>query len=205
MLDRKSHWEQVYQDKNPTEVSWFQVKPSVSLELIAGTGIDKHAYIIDVGGGASSLARYLHDAGYHKLAVLDISAHSLQYARKLMAAHADEVEWLEQDVTQFVPGHAYTLWHDRAVFHFLTEEADRQRYVDVLRRVLARGGHVIIATFAIGGPARCSGLDIVQYDADKLLAVLGDGFDLMQQVAEEHVTPSGKNQEFRYFYLRYRP
>lgn len=205
MFDRKSHWEQVYQDKNPDEVSWFQAKPSVSLDLIAGSGIDRRAYIIDVGGGASSLVSCLYESGYHSLAVLDISSHSLQHARKLMAGHADEVEWLEQDVTRFVPAHTYSLWHDRAVFHFLTDAVDRSRYVDALKHALAQGGVVIIATFAIGGPARCSGLDIVQYDADTLLAELGPGFELIEQVAEPHVTPAGKVQQFMYFCFRYAP
>ncbi len=201
VFDRKQHWEQVYAGKSPLEVSWFQVKPEISLKLIQNTGIAKDGFIIDVGGGASVLVDNLLRQGHENLAVLDISAGALAAARERLGERAGDVEWFEADVTRFSPPHAYALWHDRAVFHFLTEQADREKYLRSLEKTLPRGGHIIIAAFAIGGPEKCSGLDIVQYDAPGLLDVLGEGFALVEEMQETHVTPAGGAQEFSYFRL----
>jgi 2-polyprenyl-3-methyl-5-hydroxy-6-metoxy-1,4-benzoquinol methylase len=202
MSDRKAHWEKVYTDKSPLEVSWYQNEPTLSLRLIRNTGLAGDASIIDVGGGASILVDRLLEQGYHRVAVLDLSAHALDYARQRLGDQAGRVEWIEADVTEFQASHTFDLWHDRAVFHFLTDPADRANYVDALKRALAPDGHVIIAAFAIGGPTQCSGLDIVQYDAAKLQGELGDAFELVEESGEMHLTPASKEQKFGYFRFR---
>jgi len=198
-MDRKQHWDTVYTNKSPLEVSWYQREPHLSLELIAATGLPKDVPMIDVGGGASVLVDRLLAAGYSQLSVLDISGRALAHARARLGANAARVEWLEADITVFVPPHPYHLWHDRAVFHFLTVAEDRRRYVDNLRRALVPGGHLIIAAFAIGGPLQCSNLDIVQYDAAKLCRELGEGFRLVEEREERHTTPARKEQKFGYY------
>ncbi len=200
-FDRKRHWDKVYEGKSPLEVSWFQAEPVRSLALIQNSGIGKDGFVIDVGGGASVLVDALLAAGYAKVAVLDISAGALAAARGRLGERAAQVEWLEADITAFKPPHSYTLWHDRAVFHFLTEKADREKYVQALKKAVPSGGHIVIAAFAIGGPKKCSGLDIVQYDASKLLHELGEGFALAEETQELHVTPTGGKQQFSYFRL----
>lgn len=202
MTDRKQHWEQVYSSKSALEVSWYQSEPRLSLELIQRSGIDKDAPLIDVGGGASLLVDRLQAQGYRQLAVLDISGAALAVARQRLGARAADIEWYEADVTQFSAPHPFRLWHDRAVFHFLTAAEDRQRYVEVLKQTVVAGGHIIIAAFALGGPLRCSGLEIVQYDAAKLQAELGPDFRLEEQQTETHLTPAGKEQKFGFFRLR---
>jgi 2-polyprenyl-3-methyl-5-hydroxy-6-metoxy-1,4-benzoquinol methylase len=199
---RKTHWEQVYQKKSPSDVSWYQTQPSMSLKLIEDTGIEKHQAIIDVGGGASVLVDYLLKAGFSRLAVLDISAQSLQHAKTRLGENASSIEWYESDVTTFQPLQPYELWHDRAVFHFLTNAEDRNRYVQVLKQALVPNGHLIIATFAIGGPKKCSGLEIVQYDAKSLCAELGEKFELLDVQNETHTTPNNAEQKFTYFRLQ---
>ena len=198
-MNRKAHWDEVYSNKSPLEVSWYQKEPALSLQLINNTGISTDAAIIDIGGGASILVDRLYDRGYKHLAVLDISGNALTYAKKRLASAADHIEWFESDITVFQSPHQFDLWHDRAVFHFLTDANDRIRYVKTLRQTLKPGGHLIMAAFAIGGPTKCSGLDIVQYDADKLSRELGSGFTLVEENAEIHATPADKEQQFAYF------
>lgn len=202
MTDRRHHWNQIYSEKSPEAASWYQSKPDLSLSLIRATGIALNVPILDVGGGASTLVDNLLSERYARVAVLDISARALDYARSRLGANAKQVEWFEADVTAFRPPHRFGLWHDRAVFHFLTHPADRARYVETMFGALVPGGHVIIAAFAIGGPMRCSGLDIVQYDAAKLGAELGARFSLLEERSELHRTPAGKEQPFVYFRLR---
>jgi ubiquinone/menaquinone biosynthesis C-methylase UbiE len=199
MTDRKQHWEQVYATKSPLDVSWYQTQPTLSLDLIGHAGVAHDAPVIDVGGGASVLVDRLLTRGFARVAVLDISAKALDAARQRLGERARDVEWYEADVTEFQPPHSFALWHDRAVFHFLTEAEDRRRYVATLKRALETNGHVIIASFTIGGPTRCSNLDIVQYDAAKLAAELGDEFVLQEEVSEVHVTPAAKEQKFGFF------
>ncbi len=199
MNDRKQHWEQVYTNRSPLEVSWYQAEPALSLALIERSRAGKEAAVIDIGGGASLLVDRLLARGYRQLAVLDISGTALDVARKRLGAEASAVEWIESDITRFRAARQYAVWHDRAVFHFLTDPGDRRRYVEALRRSLAAGGQAIIAAFAPGGPTRCSNLDIVQYDAARLQAELGPEFRLEEQQGESHTTPAGKVQEFLYF------
>ena len=197
--ERKNHWEQVYRDKSPLEVSWYQVAPTLSRELIRASGVDRRAPLIDVGGGASTLVDHLLDDGYDAVSVLDISAQALAHARRRLGARADAVTWIEADITRFEPPGEYRLWHDRAVFHFLADAEDRARYRAALARGLAAGGQLIIGTFAPGGPERCSGLPIVQYDAARIQAELGSGFELLETRGETHRTPAGKDQLFNFF------
>ncbi len=200
--ERKAHWEQVYREKAEDEVSWFIADPETSLTLVESTGIDKADPIIDVGGGASRLVDHLLARGYTHLTVLDISATALETARRRLGDQADQVRWLEADVCRLDAGTTWRLWHDRAVFHFLVEEADRRAYLDRLAAHLARDGHVIVATFSFDGPTECSGLPVERYDADKLVATFGPGFELVNLLEEIHVTPAGKEQAFNYFHLR---
>ena len=195
----KEHWEKVYQSKSPDEVSWYQQSPVLSLQLIENTHLAFNAPIIDVGGGASTLVDELCDAGYSNIGVLDVSANALAHAKHRCASKTCTVEWYEKDITCFKPPHRFALWHDRAVFHFLTSRSDRESYIEVLKQSIEPGGHIIIMTFAIDGPKKCSGLDIVQYDADKLKSELGPGFGLIESGFDVHLTPAGNQQKFAYF------
>ena len=198
-VSRKLHWEQIYKSKSPKEVSWTQTYPSLSLMLIEAIGIGKEQGIIDVGGGTSPLVDCLLDKGFKKIAVLDISAHALEIAKTRLDVRADNVEWYEADVTEFQPPHKFGVWHDRAVFHFLTDEEDQRKYVRVLKKTLVPGCHLVMATFAIDGPKRCSGLDTAQYDEKSMSSQLGDEFELLEKVDETHITPGNKEQKFTYF------
>jgi len=203
MSARKEHWETVYREKSPQQVSWYQREPHLSLALIDRAGLPLDAPLIDVGGGASTLVDKLCERGYSNVSVLDISAAALAHSKGRLAQRGCRVHWLEEDVTRLRPPRRFALWHDRAVFHFLTGRTDRENYVDVLKHSLQPGGQLIMMTFAIGGPSRCSGLDIVQYDADKLGAELGAGFALLEWGREVHLTPLGKQQDFAYFRFSY--
>ena len=199
MTERKLHWEKIYSEKSPLEVSWYQQEPRLSLNLVEQCQLEKSRPIIDVGGGASLLIDCLLQQGYEKPAVLDISEHALDVARQRLGKKADTVEWFASDITEFVAPHPFALWHDRAVFHFLTDAGDRQNYLRALKTGLPAGGFLILAAFAIGGPTMCSGLNIVQYDANKLSRELGDEFELVEEKTETHLTPSGGEQLFNYF------
>ncbi len=199
---RREHWEGVYGSKLPNSVSWFQEKPRTSLDMIFATGIPKNSWVVDVGGGTSTLADHLWGQGYRNLTVLDLSSHALDHAKARLGHQAQEVEWVAGDVTLWEPPRTYTLWHDRAVFHFLTEETARRAYMEVLRRTLEPEGHVILATFALDGPEICSGLPVRRYDAEGLAAELGADFVLQDTTPESHVTPVGKTQKFVYCRFR---
>ena len=199
MSIRKEHWEKVYRNKSPDEVSWYQPSPVLSLQLIAKTGLALDAPIIDIGGGASTLVDELCGLGYRNVSVLDVSASALAHAKHRGAEKVSKVHWYEEDVTCFKPPHRFALWHDRAVFHFLTSKEDRESYIGVLKQALVPGGHLIIMTFAMDGPVKCSGLDIVQYDAEKMTAELGAGFELVETGNEVHPTPAGNPQKFAFF------
>ena len=203
-MNPKSHWEQVYQAKSPTDVSWYQMLPSLSLKLIGATGIEKGDGIIDVGGGASVLVDCLLNAGYQNIAVLDISAAAIQHAKNRVGQRASEVEWYEADITTFRSPRRFAVWHDRAVFHFLTSSADRRNYVSVLKETLIPKGHLIIATFALTGPPKCSGLDVMRYDAKLLCSEIGDEFALLETHDETHLTPWDAEQKFIYRHFQRR-
>lgn len=205
-MQSKAHWEQVYTSQPATGVSWFQEHAQRSVQLIGRTGIARDAPIIDVGGGASTLVDDLLAAGHSALTVLDLSEAALSAARQRLGERAQRVDWRLGDITQLeLPRHAYALWHDRAVFHFLTEEADRRAYVANVLRSVAPMGHVIVATFAEDGPTRCSGLPVERYSPERLHAQFGEAFTLVGQERETHHTPSGGEQKFIYCYCRVAP
>jgi ubiquinone/menaquinone biosynthesis C-methylase UbiE len=202
-MDTKTHWETIYQTRPPTQVGWYQARPSLSLDFIQRLGLPQAASVIDVGGGASTLVDSLLEAGYSTLTVLDLSGTALDLARRRLGSKAHAVTWLEADVTQAdLPADHFDLWHDRAVFHFLTEPEQRRRYVNQVERSVKRGGQVIVATFASDGPNRCSGLDVVQYTPLGLQAEFGSNFELLDSARETHHTPSGTEQKFVYCYCR---
>jgi ubiquinone/menaquinone biosynthesis C-methylase UbiE len=199
----KEHWEKVYTTKATDTVSWFQPHADLSLDLIKATGISHDAAIIDVGGGASTLVDDLLANGYTDLSVLDLSAAALAAAQRRLGARAAKVQWIEADVTKAdLPARRFDVWHDRAVFHFLTSAEDRAAYVQTVFRAVKPGGHVIVATFAEDGPNRCSGLPVMRYRADELHAEFGEAFALLRHQKEAHHTPSGKVQQFVYCYCR---
>ncbi len=202
-MEPKDHWDRVYTTKPPDSVSWFQAHAERSLRLIRETGVSKSAPLIDVGGGASTLVDDLLRDGYTNLTVLDISEAALEAARKRVGPQFARVRWLQADVTTaiFSPS-AYEVWHDRAVFHFLTAPEQRLAYVQAVIRAVKPGGHVIVATFAEDGPTQCSGLPTRRYSPAALHAEFGPPFELIGQELEDHQTPFGTIQRFSYCYCR---
>jgi SAM-dependent methyltransferase len=198
-----NHWNRIYSTQPTDAVSWFQQHATHSLRLIEHTHVPRSASIIDVGGGASTLVDDLLDAGYEHITVLDLSAAALEAARARLGARAEKVQWLVADITQVaLPHHTYDLWHDRAVFHFLTTPEERQAYVRAVLHALKPGGHIIVATFAEDGPEKCSGLPVVRYSPDQLHAEFGEPFTLLEHEKEAHETPFGTVQQFTWCYCR---
>lgn len=204
-VDRQTHWQNVYTTKGEKEVSWFQERPEISLEFIAATGAGPDSAIIDIGGGASRLVDALLDDGYRKLTVLDLSAAALAASRERLGPRGEMVTWVTADVTTWRPSERYDVWHDRAAFHFLTDENDRLAYVSCLETALREGGQAIIGTFALNGPERCSGLPVMRYDSGSLAATLGPKFRLLGNRVDEHRTPWGASQIFQFSRFSFRP
>lgn len=199
MQTPKEHWEKVYQTKQPDAVSWFQEHATRSLELIRSVGTSLNANVIDVGGGASTLVDDLLNSGFRNVSVLDLSASALEVARKRLGAAGDCVTWISGDIcTVNLPEQAYDIWHDRAVFHFLTNPVDRAAYVQQVMKSVKPGGHVIVATFAPDGPEQCSGLPVARYAPGELHQEFGPSFELLEHMSEEHKTPWGSVQHFVY-------
>jgi len=196
--DRKQHWENIYSSKAEQEVSWFQEVPEISLELIRQTGIAPSAPIIDIGGGESRLALCLQQSGYKNIAVLDIAATALEKAKKRMGAAASSVEWICADVTTFNPGHQYDLWHDRAAFHFLTEEDERQRYITTATAAIRAGGFLILGAFSDKGPLKCSGIEVKRYAAEDLNRLWEKDFEPVSHIYTDHKTPFDTLQHFTF-------
>jgi ubiquinone/menaquinone biosynthesis C-methylase UbiE len=202
-MQPKQHWEEVYTTKSSDAVSWFQPHADLSMNLIRATGVGKDAGIIDVGGGASTLVDDLLANGYNDLTVLDLSAHAMEAARKRLGKDEQMVRWIEADITQVdLPAKRYDIWHDRAVFHFLTTPEQREAYVQTVFRAVKPGGHVIVATFAEDGPLECSGLPVMRYRPEELHDQFGEAFTLLKHTKEAHHTPAGKVQQFVYCYCR---
>jgi 2-polyprenyl-3-methyl-5-hydroxy-6-metoxy-1,4-benzoquinol methylase len=202
-MDVKAHWETVYHTKAPDRVSWFRPHLETSLALIERTAAGRSASIIDVGGGESTLVDDLLARGYENITVLDVSETALEVARKRLGLAAEQVHWLVADITQTdLPPAAYDVWHDRAVFHFLTDIGQRAAYVRQVARAVKPGGHVIVSTFGPEGPTKCSGLDVMRYDAESLHDQFGVRFRLMESSKEVHETPFGTTQQFLYCYCR---
>ena len=202
-MERREHWDRIYRRSAPTDLSWYQAEPTVSLELIRRVAPDLDAPIIDVGGGASTLVDGLIHAGSRDVTVLDLSGAALAAAHERLGARAASVRWIEADVlaAPLAPS-AYALWHDRAVFHFLTDARDRSAYVKAAHAAVRCGGDVIVASFALDGPTRCSGLPVVRYSADSMHSQFGAGFRLLDSVRDVHHTPSGRVQAFTYCLCR---
>ncbi|HEX4299909.1 MAG TPA: class I SAM-dependent methyltransferase [Gammaproteobacteria bacterium] len=201
-MDVRQHWDEVYRQKAEQDVSWFQAEPALSLDLIRRAGVAKQEPIVDVGAGASRFVDRLLAEGYSDLTVLDIAEAALQKSRARLGSAADRVNWIAADVTCWQPAKRYRLWHDRAVFHFLTEAADRAAYRKTLGSALMPQGIAIIASFALDGPERCSGLPVQRYSPESLAAELGEDFRLLEQKSEAHITPAGKLQLFQYSVFR---
>ncbi|MHB8415383.1 MAG: class I SAM-dependent methyltransferase [Acidiferrobacteraceae bacterium] len=196
--DPSAHWDEVYRNKAVEDVSWFEEVPVQSLSMIKECGLTPGDAIVDVGGGASRLVDHLLQEGYRDLTVTDIARPALEAARARLGDAGQRVRWIPGDITRTELAGRYRLWHDRAVFHFLTEADVRERYLAVLHAALLPGGHLVIATFAPDGPERCSGLPVQRYDAMALASVLGPGFSLAATVVRSHVTPQGRAQSFTY-------
>jgi ubiquinone/menaquinone biosynthesis C-methylase UbiE len=202
-MNRKEHWENVYATKDVEQVSWYQEHLENSLQMIVGTGVDKTAAIIDVGGGASTLVDDLLKEGFADVAVLDISTQAIEKTKERLDKQAEKVEWITADITKAVlPENYYDVWHDRAVFHFLTEREDRQKYVELVMKSVKVGGHIIVASFGENGPNKCSGLDVVRYNPDSMHSEFGNDFELVKSLTETHQTPFNTTQEFIYCYCR---
>ena len=201
-VGRRAHWENVYTTKGERDVSWFQENPAPSLELIALAGLSEDASIIDIGGGASRLVDGLAERHFREVTVLDLSAAALELARGRLGEKGAGIKWVTADITSWEPTETYDLWHDRAAFHFLTDPADQSAYLERLKMAVKRGGVVIIGTFALDGPEKCSGLPIVRYDAVALSAILGTDFKLIDNRRHDHATPWGALQRFQFSTFR---
>ncbi|WP_234683876.1 class I SAM-dependent methyltransferase [Bradyrhizobium monzae] len=195
---RAAHWQSVYESKGEREVSWFQENPSPSLELIALAGARPTSAIVDIGGGASRLVDALLSTGYTDLTVLDLSDAALAASRARLGAAGNGVDWIVADVTQWQPMRTYDVWHDRAAFHFLNAPEEQAAYVACLRRAVKTGGHVIIGTFAIDGPEKCSGLPVTRHSTDSIAALLGAGFTSKDHRRHVHTTPWQSEQNFQF-------
>ena len=192
--ERKKHWETVYETKNPDQVSWTQEIPKISLDFIQSFGVDKSAKIIDIGGGDSKLVDFLIDQGFENISVLDISAKALERAKMRLGEKAKKVNWIVTDITEFIPETTYDIWHDRATFHFLTEDFQIKKYIAIARKAVS--GYLTIGTFSNNGPKKCSGLDIKQYNEETLTTELENGFERMRCITENHITPFETMQNF---------
>ena len=192
--DNKNHWENVYETKNPDQVSWTQKKPQTSLDFILSSGLGKDASIIDIGGGDSNLVDFLLEEGYENITVLDISAKSLEKAKKRLGDAAGKVKWIVTDITAFEPTETYDIWHDRAAFHFLTTSEQVSKYIDIAEKNV--NNFMILGTFSKNGPTKCSGLDIQQYDEESLSEKFEKSFKKVNCITEDHTTPFDTVQNF---------
>ena len=200
-MDPELHWEKVYKSKQPTEVSWYRPHLEVSLQLIEDAAPNRGAHIVDVGAGESTLVDDLLARGYRNLHAMDLSSTALAVSKSRLAVNANKIHWVCEDVRTFsFDQHRYDVWHDRAVFHFLTDANDRIAYVRQVAHAVRPGGHVIVATFGPEGPTQCSGLNVVRYDADALHQEFGAAFELVKHCTELHKTPTGRIQQFTYCY-----
>ena len=201
MSDELSHWQRVYGERRPDEVSWYEPAPTASLEMIGEAGLAPGAAILDAGGGASDLAGRLLAAGYADVTVADISEAALRHARERLGPDGERVKWLRADLRTHRFGRRFDLWHDRALLHFMVDQDDRAAYLDTLRGALRPHGHLVLATFGPEGPETCSGLPVARYGADELAALLGDDFELRSSRTLDHRTPTGNSQQFVYAHL----
>jgi len=191
---KKEHWENIYANKQPNEVSWTQETPEISLDMIHSLKLPKSAKIIDIGGGESKLVDFLLDEGYQNITVLDISANAIERAKNRLGKKAENVQWIVSDILDFKPTETYDCWHDRATFHFLTDESDIKKYVDLVSKSVNK--FLVIGTFATDGPLKCSGLDITQYNESSMDEKFSNSFKQMPCIRQEHITPFNTKQNF---------
>jgi len=202
-MNVRTHWEKIYNTKAPDEVSWYRAHLETSLAFIKRSATDRSTSIIDVGGGESTLVDDLLEQGFRNITVLDVSRAAIDVNKTRLGERAKQVHWIVADITQVeLEPKAYQVWHDRAVFHFLTEQKQRAAYVRQVARSVKPGGYVIVSTFGPEGPTKCSGLDVLRYDADSLHAEFGTRFRLVESSKEDHHTPLGTTQQFLYCYCR---
>jgi SAM-dependent methyltransferase len=190
----RNHWDTVYENKNPDQVSWTQDIPQTSLDFIHSFDLTKTAKIIDIGGGDSKLADYLLNEGFENITVLDISARAIEKAKKRLGDKAQKINWVVTDITEFNPNTKFDVWHDRATFHFLTRIDQIAKYMDIARKSV--NGFLTIGTFSENGPDKCSGLDTKKYSAETLTAELKNGFHKLRCITEDHITPFQTRQNF---------
>jgi SAM-dependent methyltransferase len=203
-MERTQHWDQVYQTKSETEVSWFEQEPATSLELIRSV-LPPEGSVIDIGGGASRLVDHLLSEPASSITVLDVSAVALKKVQERLGTRAERVRWIVGDVTQLEHLPTCDVWHDRAVFHFLTSLDDRRRYIELADQTIAADGYLILGVFAPDGPEKCSGLEVRRYDAASLASELGPSFRLIHNQTVQHTTPAGKPQSFCFAVFQHRP
>jgi SAM-dependent methyltransferase len=199
----KAHWDSAWDHRDPSGTSWYQPVPTMSLSLLDVAAPSLDAGIVDVGGGASHLVDALFARGHRDLTVVDIASEALAHSRRRLGASA-EIAWVVADATTWLPARTFDLWHDRAVFHFLTDDAQRSSYINTATQSILPGGHLIIGTFAMDGPTMCSGLPVQQYDASSLAALFEDGFQHIHSALDDHVTPTGGHQRFTFVVLQRR-
>lgn len=195
-FDRKNHWEKIYQTKQLNEVSWFQPNPETSLSFIKELNVEKHAKIIDIGGGDSLLVDHLLDSGYQNISVLDISASALERAKLRLGERANKVTWIVADIATYKPTEQYDFWHDRTAFHFLTKSAEIESYVSTIKNGLNKNGKLVVGTFSENGPTKCSGIDIKQYSESSMSILFNQFFKRIKCITVDHSTPFETIQNF---------
>jgi SAM-dependent methyltransferase len=194
-FDRKEHWEKIYRTKAANEVSWYQQRPAV-LDWIRDWNIPKDAKVFDIGGGDSLLPDYLLSEGFNAVTVLDISHAAIERAKNRLGERSNQISWVVSDIVDFNPSEKCDLWYDRAAFHFLVNDQDVQKYFDVARKAIKPGGRMVIGTFSVDGPKKCSGIDIRQYSEESLCSAMGAGFELINCIRTDHKTPFETVQNF---------
>ena len=198
----KNHWENIYQNKNEDEVSWFQKTPDTSIEIINSIKIKKQSKIIDVGSGRSRLFKNLIEQGYNNLTYLDISESAAKKSKIFLGQESKNIEWIVEDVLNFEPKQNFDVWHDRAVFHFLTEQNQIKKYVDLVSRNISNNGYLIIGTFSEQGPLKCSGLDVSRYSESLIKTTFSESFNLLNSFKIDHSTPFNTTQNFLFSVLK---
>jgi 2-polyprenyl-3-methyl-5-hydroxy-6-metoxy-1,4-benzoquinol methylase len=202
MTQKQEHWDTVYSARTESALTWFEDNPTMSRAILAAAGVTSDARVIDVGGGASRLVDALITDGFKAITVLDLSAQALALSKDRLAERGESVQWVASDITEWHPDGLYDVWHDRAVFHFLTDPKDRAAYIQTLTQTLRPGGVAVIGTFALDGPEKCSNLPVVRYSPETLTQTLGDGFARVECQRDIHETPLGRSQPFTFCAFR---
>ncbi len=198
MESKKAYWENVFANKNSNEVSWTQAYPTITMQFIKEIELPKNAKIIEIGGGESFLVDILLAEGFSNITVLDISEKALKKAKLRLGEKANEITWIVSDITAFESKDKFDFWHDRAVFHFLTDKKEVEKYKKIVSSYMIENGYFLLGTFSPEGPLKCSGLDIVQYDEEQMKQVFIDDFEMIKSYQQEHITPMNTKQNFQF-------